>query len=105
MTIKIKGMNKVLKNLNREIKSIQRKTKEGVLAAVTFIEGESNEIVPQKTGKLINSSFSLLFLCFPPFTSYKGMLSNSLILFSISFLLVNATLPILLLEALYISFD
>lgn len=58
MSIKIKGMNKVLKNLNKEIKGIQGKTKAGVLAAVTFIEGESNEIVPQKLGKLINSSFS-----------------------------------------------
>ena len=56
--VKIKGMNKVLKNLNKEVKNIQGKTKEGVLAAVTFIEGESNEIVPQDKGKLINSSFS-----------------------------------------------
>jgi len=58
MTIKIKGMEKVLKKLNKEINAIQGKTKEGVLAAVTFIEGESNEIVPQKHGVLINSSFS-----------------------------------------------
>ena len=58
MSIKIKGMDKVLKKLNKEIKSIQGKTKEGVLAAVTFIEGESNEIVPHKGGGLINSSFS-----------------------------------------------
>lgn len=56
--IKVKGMNKVLKNLNREIRSINGKTKEGVLAAVTFIEGESNELVPQDKGVLINSSFS-----------------------------------------------
>lgn len=56
--IKVKGMNKVLKNLNKEIKSINGKTKEGVLAAVTFIEGESNEIVPHDKGKLIGSSFS-----------------------------------------------
>lgn len=54
----IKGTDKVLKNLNKEIIKIHNRTSQGVLAAVTFIEGESNEIVPQKTGKLINSSFS-----------------------------------------------
>lgn len=58
LKVKVKGMKKVLKNLNKELNNIQGKTKEGVLAAVTFIEGESNEIVPQDKGKLINSSFS-----------------------------------------------
>ena len=54
----IKGMKKVLKNLNKEIVNIHGKTRQGVLAAVTFIEGESNEIVPHDKGILINSSFS-----------------------------------------------
>lgn len=56
--VKIKGMKKVLKNLNKEIVNIHGKTRQGVLAAVTFIEGESNEIVPHDKGILINSSFS-----------------------------------------------
>lgn len=53
-----KGLNKVIANLNKEIKKIEGDTFIGVRKAALFIEGESNEVVPQKLGVLINSSFS-----------------------------------------------
>lgn len=56
--IKIKGKRDVLKNLNRAIIKIGGNTTKGMLAAGLFVEGESNEIVPQRDGFLINSSFT-----------------------------------------------
>jgi len=58
MTIKITGKRGVLKNLNRAIIQIEGNTAKGMLAAGLFVEGESNEIVPQRLGGLINSSFT-----------------------------------------------
>ncbi len=58
MTIKIRGKRDVLKNLNRAIVKIEGNTSKGMLAAGLFVEGESNEIVPQRLGGLINSSFT-----------------------------------------------
>ncbi len=52
------GLNNVLSNLNKEIRKIEGDTLKGVRAATLFVEGESNEVVPQKFGVLINSSFS-----------------------------------------------
>ena len=56
--IKIRGKKEVLRNLNRAIKNIEGNTAKGMLAAGLFIEGESNEIVPQNLGGLIGSSFT-----------------------------------------------
>jgi hypothetical protein len=56
--IKIKGKKQVLKNLNRAIIKIEGNTEKGMLAAGLFVENESNEIVPQDLGALINSSFT-----------------------------------------------
>ncbi len=58
MSIKIRGEKAVLKNLNRAIVKIEGNTTKGMLAAGLFVEGESNEIVPQRLGGLINSSFT-----------------------------------------------
>lgn len=58
MTIRITGQKNVLKNLNRAITKIEGNTAKGMLAAGLFVEGESNEIVPQRLGGLINSSFT-----------------------------------------------
>lgn len=55
---RIEGIDKVQKNLNSAIDGIDRRTLAGVRAAGLFVEGESNEIAPQRTGFLINSSFS-----------------------------------------------
>ena len=54
----IKGLNNVLTNLNREIKKIEGATLKGLLAAGTFIKGESQEITPVEFGVLNNSAFS-----------------------------------------------
>lgn len=53
-----RGLKTVLANLNKEVRKIQGDTLIGVRKAALFIEGESNEIVPQRLGPLINSSFS-----------------------------------------------
>lgn len=54
----LKGLSKVIGNLNKEIKKIEGASKEGVLAAVTFIEGESIQIAPSDFGLLRNTVFS-----------------------------------------------
>lgn len=53
-----KGLEPLLKNLNKEIRAIEGRTLKGVLKAAIFIKGESQEIVPQKLGPLINSAFT-----------------------------------------------
>lgn len=58
--IKIRGARRAVKNLNRQIRKIEGRTDKGLLAAAKFVEGESNENVPQKFGVLIGSSFSRL---------------------------------------------
>ncbi len=54
----VHGLTFAVKNLNRIIQKTEGRTEKGLLAAAKFIEGESNEIVPQKFGVLIGSSFS-----------------------------------------------
>lgn len=55
---KVKGADKIAKNLKRKIKDIDGDLFAGLQAAAKFVEGESNENVPVKFGVLINSSFS-----------------------------------------------
>lgn len=54
----VKGLNNVLANLNKEIKKIEGATLKGLLAAGTFIKGESQEIAPLDFGPLRASAFS-----------------------------------------------
>lgn len=56
--MKVQGLDRVLSNLNREVKKIEGRSKAGVLEAALFIEGETLEVTPQDMGDLINSSFS-----------------------------------------------
>lgn len=56
--MKVKGLDSVLRNLNKEISNIEGDTYTGLRKAALFIENESNEKVPQDKGVLINSSFS-----------------------------------------------
>lgn len=58
MTVRIRGRRSTIRGLNREIAKIKGRTSQGLLAAALFVEGESNENVPQRKGVLINSSFS-----------------------------------------------
>lgn len=48
----------MLENLNREVKNIEGRTAAGLLKAAIFIQGESQDMVPQDKGVLINSAFS-----------------------------------------------
>jgi len=52
------GLKDVLKNLNKEIRAIEGRTLTGVRKAAIFIQGESQEVVPQRLGVLINSAFT-----------------------------------------------
>lgn len=52
------GLPNVLMNLNKEIRKIEGRTKEGLFEAGIFIQGESMEVVPVKFGPLINSAFT-----------------------------------------------
>jgi hypothetical protein len=58
MALNQQSLNTVLRNLNNAIQDIEGDVGQGIRAATLFIEGESNEVVPQDTGVLINSSFS-----------------------------------------------
>ena len=53
----IKGLENVLGNLNKAISGIEGATHKGLLAAGTFIKGESQEITPVEFGVLLNSAF------------------------------------------------
>lgn len=52
------GLGDVIRNLNLAIAKIEGGSVRGLKKAALFIEGESNETVPQDKGILINSSFS-----------------------------------------------
>ena len=54
---KILGINKIMKNLNREIKKIKGRTQAGVTAAAMHLRRESVKLVPIVTGNLRNSVF------------------------------------------------
>lgn len=57
MASNVKGLDKVLKNLNREIKKIKKNSVKGLLAAGLFIKGESQKQTPVVTSNLRNSAF------------------------------------------------
>jgi len=54
----VRGLNKVLGNLNREVNKIENKGIDGLLAAGFILERASNKIVPIEHGFLRNSSFT-----------------------------------------------
>ena len=53
---KVTGLDNVLKNLNTEIRAIENRTGDGLLAAALFVQGESQEDTPQRKGVLVNSA-------------------------------------------------
>lgn len=55
---KLKGLDEVLKNLNKEIRDIEGRTAEGLLAAAVFVQGESQEDTPHRKGILVKNAFS-----------------------------------------------
>lgn len=60
MTVKVSGLNQVLKNLNKEIKQIEGDTRAGLSKSGLFIKSEAVERAPVEFGNLRNSAFSQL---------------------------------------------
>ena len=56
--IEIKGMDKVLKNLNKEIKGIENRSIDGLLSFAVLVQKDSSERVPVEFGNLKASSFA-----------------------------------------------
>ena len=54
---KIKGLQKVMNNLNREVKKITFKSEKGLMIAGFFIKRKSQQNVPVDTGALKASAF------------------------------------------------
>ena len=52
------GLDEVITNLNKEIAKIKGDVGNGLYAAGLFIENKSNEVTPQRTGNLVNTSFT-----------------------------------------------
>lgn len=55
--MKVKGLDSVLRNLNKEVKKIKRRTRAGMQEVGVFIKGEAMEITPQDKGVLLGSAF------------------------------------------------
>jgi hypothetical protein len=54
----LKGLGEVMRNLNRQIKDVNSRSKKGLKKAAIFIQGESQEVVPHEFGVLINTAFN-----------------------------------------------
>ena len=57
----MKGIDNVLKNLNKEIKGIEGRTRKGMIKVGLFIEGKSMKECPKVTGNLQDSHYSEAF--------------------------------------------
>lgn len=58
MAVKLKGLDDVLKSLNKEIEGIQGNTRKGLYKAGIFIKGEAVERTPIDFGVLRGSAFT-----------------------------------------------
>lgn len=56
--MKLKGQEKALENLNKEINKIKNRSIKGLLKGALIIERESNKRVPVETGVLRSSSYA-----------------------------------------------
>lgn len=57
MSIKWQGLDKVLKNLNKEVDKIKNKTVDGMLEAGLLVKGDALRIVPVQFGNLKGSAY------------------------------------------------
>lgn len=55
--IQLKGLDKVIKNLKKEINKIEDRSQAGITAAALFIKGEAQKETPMDLGNLVNSAF------------------------------------------------
>lgn len=58
MSIRVEGLEKVIKNLNREVKKIGFRTKKGMIKAGLFIQREAQIKTPIDLGNLRASAFT-----------------------------------------------
>lgn len=56
MSVEVKGLNKVLSNLQKEINGIKSRSKAGLLAAGLIVQGEAQKRVPREYGNLAASA-------------------------------------------------
>lgn len=54
----MKGLDKVMKNLNKEIRKVEGLSQEGVLAAGLYVEAEATRNAPLLTGNLRGSAYT-----------------------------------------------
>lgn len=59
MAVKVRftGADKVLRNLNTEIKKIEGRTQDGLVEAALLIKNRAGRITPRDTGNLVNSAY------------------------------------------------
>lgn len=57
--IRVHGMDKVLSNLNAEMKKIQFKNKKGLIQAGLLVQRESQKITPRALSNLVASAFTV----------------------------------------------
>jgi len=57
----IKGLDEVLKNLNREIQAIEGRSKAGIRQAVLLVRRRSQIYTPVDTGNLVNSIYTEVY--------------------------------------------
>lgn len=55
---RIAGKDEVLRNLNRQVLGIKKRTRKGMLAAGLLVKGESMRLTPVDTGNLRNSAYT-----------------------------------------------
>jgi hypothetical protein len=58
MSVKVSGINGILKNLNKEIEQIEGNTRKGLSKVGLFVKAEAVERAPVEFGTLRNSAFS-----------------------------------------------
>lgn len=58
MSVKVSGINDILKNLNKEIEQIEGNTRKGLSKVGLFVKAEAVERAPVEFGTLRNSAFS-----------------------------------------------
>lgn len=59
--VRIDGIGKVLKNLNRSVVGIKSKSRQGLQAAALLVLGTSKELTPVDTGNLRGGTYTKLF--------------------------------------------
>jgi len=57
MAVRVTGMDKVARNLARELDQIKANSVSGITKATLYVKAESQKITPHRTGNLMNSAY------------------------------------------------